>query len=265
MFDPTPRIEPARSSPHLLRLSVACVYRFGNAATVQRLLDGVPDDADVRLWALDHVHDALAERTVGQGPGLRSPLLNTLVEPIPHDDRWIVIADDDVDFRSGDIPRLVAWAARAGLDVAQPAHVARSAISHRITRRRLLTIAREVGFVEIGPVVAVSPTARPHVFPLPEADGMGLGTEALWSALPERGLRLGIVDVVRVEHQGRGRPREYDQLPGIRLLHERAARFGGLDATRVTHSSWRWPRRAARWEGTPPRVLRSGPVDPPAR
>lgn len=247
-------------------VAVVCVYRSGNAAVVDRLLAGLPQEAHIRLWALDRVVEHLEAHTIGCGSGPRSALLNRLVASVPaSDDRWVVVTDDDLDFRNGDIGALAAWSEQAHFDVAQPAHVALSAISHRITRRRLGTVAREVGFVEIGPVVAVSPRARSEVFPLPEADGMGLGTEALWCALPERGLRLGIVDVVRVEHHGRGRRRVYDQGPGIRLLHRRMARFGGLDVARVTHSSWRWPRRTAPWEGAPPKVLRSAPADPSAR
>jgi hypothetical protein len=51
----------------------------------------------------------------------------------------------------------------------------------------------------MGPLIAFSPTARPHVPLLPER-GFGWGYELELCALGERGFRLGIVDATPMLH-----------------------------------------------------------------
>ena len=61
-------------------------------------------------------------------------------------------------------------------------------------------MARRGRFVEIGPVIALSPRGRGLALPFPEDAGMGWGTEALWAVLESAGLRLGVVDAVLIRH-----------------------------------------------------------------
>ncbi len=66
---------PFSSSPP--PLAVAMVYRARNAAWAAAFLDRLPRGADLRLWALDRAVPALADLTVGEGPGNRFPPART--------------------------------------------------------------------------------------------------------------------------------------------------------------------------------------------
>jgi hypothetical protein len=181
---------------------VACVYRARNSRHVTDLVSafhGAPQ-AEIHLWALDEITSELAAWTVGQGPGTRFELLNRLL--VRDTPAWGLVADDDVRFVRGDAATFVRLARQLALDISQPAHALGSHVSHTFTRPTPLCAARITSFVEIGPVVALSPAALSHVLPFPE-EGMGWGTEAAWSELQHSaGLQLGIVDAVRLRHIG---------------------------------------------------------------
>ena len=176
------------------------VYRRNNAERLETLVQQLPG-MPVRLWALDKRAPSLERLSHGEGPGGRFQLLNRLAAEVP-EDRWLLVCDDDVEFRPRGALTFLALAARLRLDLAQPAHANRgSQFYHRITGRRPFRLGRETTFVEIGPVLAVSPTARRRVIPFPE-EGMGWGTELLWYDLQREGLRLGIVDATPIRHLG---------------------------------------------------------------
>jgi hypothetical protein len=155
--------------------TLLCIYRRRNVEHVTRLVVNAQKAAfRIRLW--------LNEVARGADAG------------------WLVIADDDVAFVTPSAPKmLLAVAAAQNLDISQPAHARGSYRNHVITRQRILASARETTFVEIGPVVAFSPRARDLVLPFPDG-GMGWGVELEWTALRERGLRLGILDCVALLH-----------------------------------------------------------------
>jgi hypothetical protein len=199
LADPTPRLAARRLTAPAPPIRVVSIYRRRNAATLLELLGpALGAGGAVALWALDEQAPRLARWTAGSGPGTRFALANRLLADRPAS--WCVLADDDVRFRHGDVVQLVRFAHALGLDLAQPAHALGSHVSHSFTRRAPFRVARRTSFVEIGPVVAFSPRALPHVLPLPET-GMGWGVEADWAGLEERaGLRLGIVDAVTIRH-----------------------------------------------------------------
>jgi hypothetical protein len=155
----------------------------------------------------------------------------------------VVIADDDAVFVRGDLVSFVAVAEQAGLDLAQPAHVLWSNISHRITWMRPLSRARLTSFVEIGPIFAVAPAWRDRVLPFPDGVGMGWGLELQWIDLREEGCRLGIVDSTPVRHLTRfatayAPEEEIERL--TRQLEERGAPgWRGLRRTLATWRPWR--------------------------
>ena len=186
-----------RSAPDTVLL---CVYRYANAANVCRLADQVGAAGGTSLlWALDRRHPSLSADTVGEGPGSRFALLNRLARAVPPD-QWLLVADDDVRFGRGGVRTFLHLCQRLGFDLAQPAHALRgSHLYFWITRRHFGRVARETTFVEIGPVVAVSPQGRTAVTPFPE-EGMGWGTELLWNDLQRAGLRLGVVDATPMRH-----------------------------------------------------------------
>ena len=227
-----------------------CVYRQRNAAAA-RALAGQAQAAGwrVALWALDAPDPELATVTVGTGPGTRLELLNRLVaEAVPKPDEWVVVADDDVAIVAGELPSLVAVAVQAGLGLAQPAHSRSSYYTWGLTVRRWASVARRTGFIEIGPVVAISPAWRDRVLPLPEDFGMGWGLELLWSDLAEEGCPLGIVDAVAMRHLdpiATTYDHEVERQRVKGLLHERG--LPSLEALQRTEDRWWRGRRPPRW------------------
>jgi hypothetical protein len=179
------------------------IYRRRNARHVRLLLQpALEHDWRVAWWALDGVDAELSDVTVGEGPGLKLPLLNEALSRIGLASAWTVLADDDLRFRNGDVVRFVNLCIRADLDLAQPARAAGTQASHEITAAVRLSRARLTTFVESGPLVAVGPRCRELVLPLPESRGMGWGVEIDWHDLGAEGCRLGIVDSTPIEHLG---------------------------------------------------------------
>jgi hypothetical protein len=227
---------------------VYSVYRQRNAEVLRRLL--APARAagwTVALWALDDPDDSLATYTFGSGTGTKFDLINRLLSERPvGPDQPIVVVDDDVKFVRGNLVLFLRTMAAAELDLAQPAHVRWSNISHRITLMSLISRARLTSFVEIGPIFAVWPGWRDRIAPFPEGLGMGWGLELDWMDLRADGCRLGIVDATPICHLS---PVASDYVQDSELakltrrLEERGAPdWGGL---RQTLSTWRpWQERA---------------------
>lgn len=229
--------------------SVYCVYRARNAAHVAALLAPVPATWAVHLWALDRTVPGLADATRGEGPGWKFDLVNRLLAEHPPAPGPVVVADDDVVFAAGgDLPRLVAYVDRAGLDLAMPAHVPHTNASYAFTLRRRLSRARLTPFVEIGPLFVVGAAARDDVLPFPEGLEMGWGLEVRWAALAKCGRRLGIVDAVPVAHVGTV-SEDYDRAVAQAALDARvtAAGLGSLKDLQHVTATWRPWRRRAPW------------------
>jgi len=195
----TRRVEP-------VGISAYCIWRSANAAVVSSFIESLPKDAVVHLHCLDGVVDpapdaALHAHTRSSGPGLRMPLLGALIASNPPRlDDHLLIFDDDVVFVGRGGRSFPAIARTARLDIAQPAHVPFSPSTFAFNQMRLLSIARATGFVEVGPVVLMSPTAWSMAVPFPADIGMGWGLDVEWTRLREAGLRLGVVDATPVRH-----------------------------------------------------------------
>ena len=205
------------------------VYRARNAERVRALVDpALARGWQVAWWALDDVVDDLEPLTVGSGAGPRLALLNRVLE-------------------RGDVTRLVSLAGRAGLDLAQPAR-SDAGVDHGITAARRLSRARRTSFVEIGPLFVVGPRWRDRVIPFPEERGMGWGLELDWLQLFREGCELGIVDAVRVRHEGE-RGEEYDDVREIDRVHAELEALGyrGWSDVQVTLGTWRPWQRSPGW------------------
>lgn len=227
------------------------IYRSRNAGTIAALAADAGDAGwRVLLWALDETVPEVAHWTVGEGPGERTTLLNRLVEladagPAEH----VVIVDDDVEVVRSGLSELLQTVVRAGFGLAQPAHHPRSHYSHRTTVRAPWSRARQAAFVEIGPVVVVSPAWRSRVFPIPDGYGMGWGLELLWSSLADEGCRLGIVDAVPVRHLDPPAT-TYDPTPERARVERLAGSHGGAELfARPPGQPWRPWRRRPPWDG----------------
>jgi len=224
------------------------VYRSRNAQRVRRIVEpALARGWTVAWWALEDTPPELEPVTVGSGEGARLELLNRTLEHARGAGGWIVASDDDVAFVRGDVVRLVALAGRAGLDLAQPAR-ADAGVDHGITSYRRLSRVRRTSFVEIGPVLAVGPRGRDRVLPFPAARGMGWGLELEWLELFREGCELGIVDAVRVRHEG-GRGEEYDDAGEIERVHAELESLGyrSWSDVQVTLGTWRPWQRSPTW------------------
>ena len=229
-------------------VAIVGVYRRQNAAHVLRLLEpALAAGWKTAWWALDGTDARLDEVTVGEGPGLKLPLLNRVLARLGAPTRWTVLSDDDLHFVRGDVVRLVRLGERAQLDVVQPARAGGTHRSHAITTAIHLSRARVTSFVESGPLVAIGPRFRERILPLPEQRGMGWGVELDWFDLVAEGCRLGIVDSLTIEHLGDA-GQHYDTTEMRKALQEELAARGhpGLEGVRSTLSVWR------PWQRTPP-------------
>jgi hypothetical protein len=192
----------ARSGPPAPPACLLSIYRRDNRDAVGRLVEEARSAGwRTALWALDEPVPELREATAGSGPGPRTELLNRLASWVdPRADEYVVIADDDIAVTRGGLDELLRMASRARLGLAQPAHDWKSFSSHDITVGHPWSAVRHTGFVEIGPVLVISPEWRDRVLPLPTEYGMGWGLDFVWQDLEQHGCRLGIVDTVRVRH-----------------------------------------------------------------
>jgi hypothetical protein len=229
--------------------TVYCVYRRRNTGIVEQLLEPVLAAGwQVGLWALDEPDPSLEAHTAGHGAGTKFELVNRLLAERPPPPGYVVVADDDAIFARGDLRVFVETAEAGRLDLAQPAHVYRSNISHRLTWRRPLSRVRLTTFVEIGPIFAVSELWRDRVMPFPDGIGMGWGLELDWIDLQEDGCRLGIVDSTPIRHLSpfaAAYPADDEIARLTRLLEERGA--PGWRGLRRTLATWRPWRRRPPW------------------
>lgn len=139
--------------------------------------------------------------TCGVGGRGKFENLNALLGAHPLDDRdWLLVLDDDVALPRGFLDRFLFLAERFGLKLAQPAHRRRSHAAWRVTRRRAGSVARETGFVEIGPVCAFHRDTFDTLLPYPRLQA-GWGLDSHWAALARaHGWRIGVVDATPIRH-----------------------------------------------------------------
>ena len=160
---------------------------------------------DVRLamGATGQPDPALAEVTVAQDlAGGKFENLNQVLETAApmYEYDWLFVVDDDVLLPERFLDRFMGVLGRFELDLAQPAQSLRSHAAWRVTRRRARSIAREIRFVEIGPVTAFSAPVAAELLPFPELR-FGWGLDLHWAAVAaERGWRCGVVDALPVRH-----------------------------------------------------------------
>lgn len=240
---------PHRGRPVRLAVSAYCVYRERNAERVLTFARGLPAGSVVHLHALDRVAPSLETRTRGRGPGARMPLLQGLIDlNPPGPGQSILVFDDDVSFDRDGLRSFPGLAARAGLDIAQPAHAVGSVKTFRVNAIALFSTARLTRYVEVGPVVFLSPRAQARVLPFPPAARMGWGVDVLWSGLVRDGLRLGVVDATPMLHHGLAGS-EYDVSSEYEFLQQALTTVGSRDLDEVARALgpvWR------PWQALPP-------------
>lgn len=114
---------------------------------------------------------------------------------------YVLLADDDIVLPDGFLDQFIALQEEFAFAIAQPARTSNSYIDHPIVEQQHGVLARRTLFVEIGPVVSFHSSAHDLVFPFNLTSPMGWGYENVWSyRLAKRGLRMGIIDAVPVDH-----------------------------------------------------------------
>jgi hypothetical protein len=234
------------------------VYRNKNALTLLPLvLEAQRNGWEIRLWALDEIHPALASFSRGVGKGSKFSLLNALLAQQEWSDfDWIICADDDVVLKHGSLKIFVDIAQEAGLTLAQPSHHHLSFRSHDINLLVPFSIARLTTYVEIGPIFAVHRSLFSRTLPFPDGYGMGWGLDVRWSDLQGGGARLGIVDLVAVKHlmpagAHYSTSTEFERI--LCLLNERGAK--SMSELQRTLGVWRPWQRVPSWRRREPAGL----------
>jgi hypothetical protein len=138
-------------------------------------------------------------------------LINSLLREGDQDGHdFIIVCDDDIKVPEGFVDRFIGWQQHCGFDLAQPARSWNSYVDHAFVRSEPFTRARETRFVEIGPVFCMSAAMSRVLMPFDETSPMGWGYDLVWPVLARaRGLRLGIIDDVPIEHSLRRRGAAY--------------------------------------------------------
>jgi hypothetical protein len=170
--------------------------------------------------------------------------LNRLLADHPPDGYdWLIVIDDDVVLPRGFLDRLLFLCERFSLDLAQPAHRARSHAAWQITRRRASSVVRETRFVEIGPISAFSRRTFSELLPFPPL-GMGWGLDLHWGALAQRhGWRCGVLDALAISHAAAPAGSLYARESALAearafLAEHPYLRASEAQQTLVTHRRW---------------------------
>jgi len=182
--------------------------------------------------------------TCGVGGRGKFENLNALIESHPLGARdWLLVLDDDVALPHGFLDAFLFLAERFELKLAQPAHRRRSHAAWRVTRRRAGSVARETGFVEIGPVCAFHKDTFAALLPYPQLQA-GWGLDAHWAALArEQGWKIGVVDATPIRHATRPIADSYrraDAIAEARAFLAQRPYVTAAEAQRTlaTHARW---------------------------
>lgn len=188
-------------------------------------------------------HEVHFDSTTTGGRGKFENLNLLLARNPPDGYDWVLIVDDDVLLPLGFLDAFLFLAERFGLQLVQPAHLARSHAAWPITRRRPGSVVRETRYVEIGPVVGLQAATFDVLLPFPELRA-GWGLDAHWAGLAEaNGWRLGVIDATPIRHQLRRIAAFYSHdeaiAEGRRFLAERPYMSASeSQRTLATHRTW---------------------------
>jgi len=126
---------------------------------------------------------------------------------------YVIVADDDIKLPEQFLDRYLAVQTALEFAIAQPARTQNSFVDHPIVLQQAGAVARQSLFVESGPLVSFHQSAFGLTLPYDQDSLMGWGVENVWAyRIQENGLKMGIIDVLPVEHRLRRRGAHYDSL-----------------------------------------------------
>ena len=172
------------------------IYRAANVDQVARRRPGAAGGWTSRLVGARLRGPTLADVTVGDGPG-EKPRSSTERSSARGLRRWVVLRDDDIAFRRGDVVELVGLRSR-GLRYRAARPRARFAREPRASPARCAGLARAPSrSSRAARSSVVAPEWCERMLPLPDWRGMGWGLELEWMDLRAEGCLLGVVDATR--------------------------------------------------------------------
>jgi len=197
----------------------------------------------IRAELLRSRHEVELRTCPPGGLGKFENLNRLLAEHPPAGRDWLLVIDDDIELPRGFLDKLLFLCERFSLQLGQPAHRLSSHAAWPVTRRRPGSVARETGFVEIGPATAFASATFEELLPFPELR-MGWGLDAHWAALArERSWRCGVVDAVAIAHRATPAAGAYSREAAVAEAREFLARRPYLSAaetqrTLTMHRRW---------------------------
>jgi hypothetical protein len=129
-------------------------------------------------------------------------ILNQMLKEVSmRDFDVLLVLDDDIVLPRGFIDAFIAAQQQCDFSLCQPARTHTSWIDHRMVEQEDGLMGRQTRFVEIGPVFSIRSDLFDTLLPFDERSPMGWGLDFVWPILVEgRGLKMGIIDAVPVDH-----------------------------------------------------------------
>lgn len=190
------------------------------------------------------IHDVRFDSTTAGDRGKFENLNELLARNRVEEYDWLVVVDDDVALPRGFLDAFLFLTERFGLQLAQPAHRARSHAAWDVTRRRAGSVVRETSYVEIGPLVVFQRVTFGELLPFPELRA-GWGLDAHWAAIArQKDWRLGVVDATAITHGIRKVAAAYDRGEALAEAREFLSgrpyvKAAEAQQTLITHRTWK--------------------------
>jgi hypothetical protein len=132
---------------------------------------------------------------------------------------YVMLVDDDITLPRGFVDDYIAMHRRLGFALSQPARTFNSYINFPITKRVPGLLGRQTHFVEGGPVVCIGKELFEDLLPLDESAPNSYGADLTWPPIVEgRGLSMGVIDCVPVDHSLRPAATTYQLQPTIEAM-----------------------------------------------
>ena len=161
---------------------------------------------------------------------------------------YVLVCDDDIYLPEDFLSSFLAHQQAFDFALAQPARAWHSHFDHAFVLRRPWLMARRTRFVECGPLISVRRDAASFLIPFADPEQLW-GLDLVWPiAIERRGLRMGIIDAIAVDHSLRPQATAYDKADHDAAMHRFLARTEHLsmeEAFTILDSYWKLPSTRA--------------------
>lgn len=192
--------------------------RAGAASLHRQLIEQDPQrnwDCCVSWYVDPPPSEALADQYDHRGINKYDAFMQTFQDALiraPY--RYVLLLDDDVQFRPGDISRFFDICNREGLDLCQPALAWGTHATFDVSLWNPVCSVRRVGFVEVM-APCFSRATLEQLLPTFKLTRSTWGIDHAWASILAGQNRLAVVDAVRVQHT---KPVDVENGPFYRLM-----------------------------------------------